>query len=96
MFEETDLAHEEAGGSEWFLLARWITRWYLGLSKCIAHPAERVSDARAHARKRTHTHTHTPPTSDPRMPWVGVEFQLAAQSYHCAPVNTMKTKLTHR
>ena len=51
---------------------------------------------KARTHTHTHTHTHISPTSDPRKLWVGVGFQMATQSHHCAPVNTMKTKLTHR
>lgn len=76
-----DLICAWAGEAEWFWwYAGWITLWFLDLSKCMVRLAKG---------------THISPTSDPRKLWVGVGFQMATQSYHCAPVNTMKTKLTH-
>lgn len=77
-----DLVCERAAEAEGFgWYAGWITLWFLGLSKCMVRRAKGA---------------HISPTSDPRKLWVGVGFQMATQSYHCAPVNTMKTKLTHR
>lgn len=77
-----DLVCEWVAEAEGFgWYAGWITLWFLGLSKCMVGRAKG---------------THISPTSDPRKLWVGVGFQMATQSYHCAPVNTMKTKLTHR
>ena len=64
---------------------------FLDLSKCMVRLAKG-----AYTHTHTHTHTYISPTSDPRKLWVGVGFQMATQSHHCAPVNTMKTKLTHR
>ena len=90
-----DLVCERAGGAEWF---RWITVRFLGLSECMVSRAK-GTDTHAWSRTRAHTRTHThtsPPPLTLRKLWVGVGFQMATQSYHCAPVNTMKTKLTHR
>ena len=83
-----------SGGREGFLMVCWVD---YSLSFWIFQNAWFVW-LKAHTRARTHTYTHThiSPTSDPRKLWVGVGFQMATQSHHCAPVNTMKTKLTHR
>lgn len=77
-----DLVCVQDSGAEWFWwLAGWITLLFLGFSKCTLHRTKG---------------THISPTSDPRKHCVGVWFQMATQLHHCAPVNTMKTKLTHR
>ena len=91
--ERADLVCERRQGGFFDGMLGGLLFEFLDLSKCMVRLAKGT-----HTRARTHTYTHThiSPTSDPRKLWVGVGFQMATQSHHCAPVNTMKTKLTHR